>query len=168
MRQPVATIDIRRDLVGLLPRLRRFAMTLAGDAAGADELVQAACQRAIGKSNQWQGEGRLESRVYTLLRQQWTDDSRKRKPHAAPRTNVTDIRNAVRDRTSALDSDAIHQMIAEMPEGIASVFLLVAVEGHTYQQAADIMGVAATIIASQLALAKAHFASLADDHSHRY
>lgn len=75
MRQPVTTIDIRRDLVGLLPRLRRFAMTLAGDVR-ADELVQVACQRAIAKSSQWQGEGRLDSWVYTLMRQQqWAGGS---------------------------------------------------------------------------------------------
>jgi RNA polymerase sigma-70 factor (ECF subfamily) len=168
MRQPVTSIDIRRDLVGLLPRLRRFAMTLAGDSAGADELVQTACQRAIAKSNQWQGEGRLDSWVYALLRQQWSEDSRKRKPHAAQRTNVTDIRNAARDRATVMDSDAIHQMIAQMPDGIASAFLLVTIEGHTYQQSADIMGIAPTLIVSQLAQARMLFASLADDYIHRY
>src|SRR5262245_29259276 len=98
MRQPVTTIDIRRDLVGLLPRLRRFAMTLGGDTTSTDELVQAVCRRAIEKSNQWNGEGRLESWVYTLARQQWTDDNRRRKPHVAPAANITDIREASRDR----------------------------------------------------------------------
>ncbi|MDM9621693.1 sigma-70 family RNA polymerase sigma factor [Rhizobium sp. S96] len=168
MRQPVTTIDIRRDLVGLLPRLRRFAMTLTGDAPSADELVQSACQRAIAKSNQWNGEGRLESWVYMLQRQQWTDDSRRRKPQAAARSNVTDIRDATRNGASVIDTDMIHRMIAEMPEGISAAFLLVAVEGHSYQQAADIMGVGVNIIVSQLAWARLHFASVADHYPHRY
>ena len=34
--------------------------------------------------------------------------------------------------------------------------------------AGDIMGVAPTLIMSQLAQAKLHFASLADDHPHRF
>ena len=42
--------DLRRSLVGLLPKLRRFAMTLACDAADADALVLQACERAIAKS----------------------------------------------------------------------------------------------------------------------
>lgn len=168
MRQPATTIDIRRDLVGLLPRLRRFAIAIAGDAAWADELVQGTCQRAVARSNQWNGEGRLESWVYGLLRQQWTEENRRRRPQSASRSNVTDIRQAARERTSTVDPDAIHRMIAEMPEGLCSAFLLVVVEGHTYQQAADIMGVTAAIIVSQLALAKLHFASLADEHPHRY
>src|SRR5690349_6292685 len=103
MRQPATTIDLRRDLVGLLPRLRRFAITLAGDVAVADELVQAICQRAITKGHQWNGEGRLESWIYTLARQQWADDSRKRKPKASARSNVTDIREAARERSAAAD-----------------------------------------------------------------
>ena len=168
MRQPVTTIDLRRDLVGLLPRLRRFAMTLAGDAASADELAQVACERAIAKGNQWNGEGRLESWVYALARQHWSDDHRRRKPHPASRGNVTDIREANRDRTSLVDPDVIHRMIADMPEGTSSAFLLVVVEGHSYQQAADIMGVTINIVVSQLAAARLHFASVADNYPHRY
>ncbi|OWV90451.1 RNA polymerase subunit sigma-70 [Rhizobium sp. N122] len=169
MRQPATTIDLRRDLVGLLPRLRRFAITLAGEAALADELVQAVCQRAIAKGHQWSGEGRLESWIYTLARQQWTDDSRKRKPKASLRGNVTDIREAARERSTAPDPDAIHHMIADMPDGLSSVFLLVDIEGHSYQQAADIMGTPVANVASQLATARLHFAGLAGTHPiHRY
>ncbi|MET3855555.1 RNA polymerase sigma factor [Rhizobium sp. OAE497] len=169
MRQPVTTIDIRRDLVGLLPRLRRFAIALTGDTASADELVQTVCQRAVAKSHQWNGEGRLESWVYTLARQLWNEDGRKRRARtAAPKGNVTDIREAARERATVTDTDLIHHMLAEMPEGLASIFLLTVVEGHSYEQTADIMGIPATGVSAQLAAARLHFASLADDFHHRY
>ncbi|CAN7506795.1 RNA polymerase sigma factor [Rhizobium leguminosarum] len=169
MRQPATTIDLRRDLVGLLPRLRRFAITLAGEVAVADELVQAVCQRAISKGHQWSGEGRLESWIYTLARQQWTDDNRKRKPKASVRGNVTDIREAARERSAAVDPDTIHHIISDMPDGVSSMFLLVDVEGHSYQQAADIMGIPVANVVSQLAIARLHFAGLAGTHPiHRY
>ena len=169
MPQPVTTIDIRRDLVGLLPRLRRFAMTLAGDTAVADDLVQTVCQRAVAKSHQWNGEGRLESWVYTLARHQWAEDGRKRRTRPlSQKSNVADIRDAARERTPVADTDAIHRMIADMPEGISSLFLLVDVEGHSYQQAADVMGIAPSSVPAQLAAARLHFASLADEHHHRY
>ncbi|WP_064695829.1 RNA polymerase sigma factor [Rhizobium aegyptiacum] len=169
MRQPATTIDLRRDLVGLLPHLRRFAITLAGEAGVADELVQAVCLRAIAKGHQWNGEGRLESWIYMLARQQWAEDSRRRKPKASARGNVTDIREAARERSASVDPDAIHRMIAEMPDGVSSIFLLVDVEGHSYQQAADIMGISAASVVSQLATARLHFAGLAGTHPiHRY
>jgi RNA polymerase sigma-70 factor (ECF subfamily) len=169
MRQPVTTIDIRRDLVGLLPRLRRFAMTLTGDVAAADELVQSVCQRAVAKSQQWNGEGQLESWVYTLARHLWNDEGRKRRPRpAAPKGNVTDIREAARERTTVTDTDLVHRMLAEMPENLASIFLLTVVEGHSYEQTAEIMGIPAIGVSAQLAAARLHFASLADDFHHRY
>jgi RNA polymerase sigma-70 factor (ECF subfamily) len=169
MRQPVTTIDIRRDLVGLLPRLRRFAMTLTGDVAAADELVQSVCQRAVAKSQQWNGEGRLESWVYTLARHLWNDEGRKRRPRpAAPKGNVTDIREAARERTTVTDTDLVHRMLAEMPENLASIFLLTVVEGHSYEQTAEIMGIPAIGVSAQLAAARLPFASLADDFHHRY
>jgi len=59
-------------------------------------------------------------------------------------------------------------MIADMPEGTSSAFLLVVVEGHSYQQAADIMGVTINIVVSQLAAARLHFASVADNYTYRY
>jgi RNA polymerase sigma-70 factor (ECF subfamily) len=170
MRQPATTTDIRRDLVGLLPRLRRFAITLAGETAVADELVQAVCLRAISRGHQWNGEGRLESWIYTLARQQWADDSRKRKPRPAARGNVTDIRDAIRDRAAVVDADALHRMLVEMPEGVASIFLLIDVEGHNYQQTAEIMSIAIGSIAGQLATARLHFAALSGHNPpiHRY
>jgi len=170
MRQPATTTDIRRDLVGLLPRLRRFAITLAGETTAADELVQSVCLRAISKGHQWNGEGRLESWIYMLARQQWAEDSRKRKPRPAARGNVTDIRDAIRDRVAAVDTDALHRMLAEMPEGVASIFVLIDVEGHSYQQAAEIMGIAIGNVAGQLATARLHFAALSGHNPpvHRY
>ncbi|MDR7144288.1 RNA polymerase sigma factor [Rhizobium sp. BE258] len=169
MRQPVTTIDIRRDLVGLLPRLRRFAMTLTGDVAAADELVQSVCQRAVAKSQQWNGERRLESWVYTLARHLWNDEGRKRRPRpAAPKGNVTDIHEAARERATVTDTDLVHRMLAEMPENLASIFLLTVVEGHSYEQTAEIMGIPAIGVSAQLAAARLHFASLADDFHHRY
>ncbi|RVK63056.1 RNA polymerase sigma factor, partial [Sinorhizobium meliloti] len=64
MRPAAEMKDFRRDLVSLLPKLRRFAITLARNANDADDLVQEVCERAIARSHLWNGEGRLESWVY--------------------------------------------------------------------------------------------------------
>ncbi len=52
-------------------------------------------------------------------------------------------------------------MISDMPDGVSSMFLLVDVEGHSYQQAADIMGIPVANVVSQLATARLQFAGLA-------
>ncbi|RVN15818.1 RNA polymerase sigma factor, partial [Sinorhizobium meliloti] len=51
MRPAAEMKDFRRDLVSLLPKLRRFAITLARNANDADDLVQEVCERAIARSH---------------------------------------------------------------------------------------------------------------------
>ena len=44
---------VRGQIVALLPRLRRFALVLTRSRADADDLVQATCERAIGRLDLW-------------------------------------------------------------------------------------------------------------------
>ncbi|TCL74725.1 RNA polymerase sigma factor [Rhizobium sp. BK251] len=164
MRQPVTAIDIRRDLVGLLPKLRRFAMALTGDAASADDLLLAVCQRAITRSHLWNGEGRLESWIYTMARHQWVDEARKRKVRAnAGKGSVVEHMAHDAAHEKSVDAGEIHEMIASMPEGLACTFILVDVEGHDYKHTAEILGVSIGTVASQLAAARALLAKIAEE-----
>src|SRR6266446_10383832 len=49
-----ASAGFSDQLIAALPRLRRFARGLAGAAAEADDLVQAACERAPARSHQFE------------------------------------------------------------------------------------------------------------------
>lgn len=149
MNPSAASIDIRRDLVALLPRLRRFARTLVGDANAADALVQEVCARVILKSHHWKGECRLESWVFNQIRIGWNDECRKRsrqEPHAR--------HNAEGDEAS----DASKAFLG-MPEGLASTLLLVDVEGFDYSEAASILGVSPELLSSRLCAARLALAS---------
>lgn len=160
MRAPIAAPDIRRDLVGLLPKLRRFAVTLTGDAADADELLQKVCQRSVVKIHLWNNEGRLDSWLYAMTRQLWVEESRRHRVRAGSSKAM-----ATQQGASALQpvhpperSDG-HQAISALPEGLASIFLLVDVEGHSYKQAADILGIPLSMVAARLANARLAFAA---------
>ena len=48
-------------MLALLPRLRRFALGLARDAARADDLCQMTVERALRSRQQWQEGSRLDS-----------------------------------------------------------------------------------------------------------
>ena len=64
------------ELVELLPRLRRFARGLAQGAADADDLCQAAIERALKSRAQWQPGTRLDSWMYRITRNLWIDERR--------------------------------------------------------------------------------------------
>ena len=73
------TDEFRTRLVGLLPRLRRFALALTGDLDQADDLVQEACMRALSRIAQWQPGTRLDSWMYRIAQNIWLDRVRARK-----------------------------------------------------------------------------------------
>lgn len=147
MNPSAASTDIRRDLVALLPRLRRFALTLTGDATLADGLVQDVCARVILKSHHWKGEGRLESWVFNQIRTGVSEDGRKRNRHETTAEAI--------DGNAAIASKAF----LGLPHGLASTLLLVDVEGFDYSEAASILGITPELFSSRLCAARLALAS---------
>jgi RNA polymerase sigma-70 factor, ECF subfamily len=169
MSAPLAALDIRRDLVGLLPKLRRFAVTLTGDLGEADELVQNVCHRGITKIHLWNSEGKLESWLYTIARQQLTEEARRhRQRPTAAKAAAVDLRDpGMHPRINSVEANEGHQTVTSLAGGLASIFLLVDVEGYSYKQAADIMGIPVSTVASRLLNARQQLATRGDRHSPR-
>ena len=64
------------ELLTHLPRLRRVAHALARDRADADDLLQAAVERALTRRDQWQPGTRLDAWAIRILRNLWIDTVR--------------------------------------------------------------------------------------------
>lgn len=156
MNQPSTTTDIRRDIVALLPRLRRFALTLAGSSAEADELVREATARAIQKSHHWKGEGRIENWLFSLIRTTWTDELKKRRRGDHDGVAEPDLDN--RRRTG---------LILSLPDGLASAVLLTDIEGFTYVEAAAILGITTDLLSTRLCAARLSLAAAGNETSER-
>ena len=71
--------DVRAQLIALLPRLRRFALGLTGSRDDADDLVQAACERALNRLHQWEPDTRLDSWMFRIVKTIWIDQWRSQK-----------------------------------------------------------------------------------------
>ncbi|MCO6185410.1 RNA polymerase sigma factor [Rhizobium sp. L1K21] len=151
------------ELVRFLPRMRRFAITLTRNANDADDLVQEACEKTITKAHLRPPQAGFESWVYTMMRNMWIDEVRKRKVRLG-KGNV-DFSEQDELNVSPSGEDAIYiaqvkEMIQSMPEGLASVFLLVNVEGHSYREAADILGIPIGTVMSRLSTARLRLAEM--------
>jgi RNA polymerase sigma-70 factor (ECF subfamily) len=169
MRPAAEMKDFRRDLVSLLPKLRRFAITLARNANDADDLVQEVCERAIARSHLWNGEGRLESWVYAMTRNLWVDEIRKRKVRSAGAVDVfeRDEPHVEAMAEKAAYANQVQKMILSMPEGLASVFLLVNVEGHSYRETAEILGIPVGTVMSRVSTARLRLAAMLSENTER-
>src|SRR5215217_4726665 len=76
MTAPSITAD---ELRAAIPNLRAFAMSLCGNRDHADDLVQDALMRAWGKMDRFQAGTNLHAWLFTILRNHFHSEYRKRK-----------------------------------------------------------------------------------------
>lgn len=143
------------ELVGLLPRLRRFARGLARNPSDADDLCQAAVERALKSQHLWQDGTRLDSWMYRITRNLWIDDRRAAARRGVPAT-IDDAAVQVAG-AGAGDVEAgvlrgdVDGAMARLPDEQREVVLLVLVEGYGYREAAEILDVPIGTVTSRLA-----------------
>jgi RNA polymerase sigma-70 factor (ECF subfamily) len=143
------------DLVALLPRLRRFALSLTGSVAEADDLVQAACERALRARDQWEPGTRLDSWVYRIIRNLWIDTIRRRRTEGIVETIDEAVGVEGEDgrhvTETALTLTEVNNAVSELPHEQRAVLRLVCTEERSYQEAADMLGVPIGTVMSRLA-----------------
>jgi RNA polymerase sigma-70 factor (ECF subfamily) len=138
-------------IIELLPRLRRFARSLAGDVSDADDLVQVAIERALTRSEQLRDGAPLAGWMFGILRNAWIDEARAR----ARRRRVfvpEELGEQVADpQGSQAQILPVQQAMERLPDEQREVIGLVLIEGLSYREAADIVGVPVGTITSRLA-----------------
>jgi RNA polymerase sigma-70 factor, ECF subfamily len=144
-------------LVAVLPRLRRFARGLTGSAVEADDLVQAACERALARTHQFQAGTRFDSWMFRIVQTVWIDQIRARDIR---RTESEDAAMHVGSDESVRRVEArmalreVQAAIVTLPPEQRAALLLVTVEGLSYKEAAEVASVPVGTIMSRLARAR--------------
>ena len=142
------------DLLAILPRLRRFAASLSRDRADADDLCQAALERGLRARDQWQPGTRLDSWMYRIMRNLWIDEGRSRQraiqtfapEEAGEHVGYAGDRDVEAHLTLSDVDRAMQALSDEQREAIA----LVLVEGLSYKEAAEILGIPMGTLTSRL------------------
>jgi RNA polymerase sigma-70 factor, ECF subfamily len=146
--------DITAELVALLPRLRRFATSLAGAGAQADDLVQDALERALRKTHLYKPGTRLDSWVFRIMQNAWIDTVRAGKVRATSSIDVDGFDAAGVDGRTATEAavtlSRVRAAMAQMSPDHRIVISLVMVEGYSYREAAEILGVPEGTVTSRL------------------
>jgi RNA polymerase sigma-70 factor (ECF subfamily) len=146
------------ELVALLPRLRRFARSLCGDQALADDLVQGACERALKAQHQWEPGTRLDSWMFRILRNLWLDGVRKKRSEGVSEP-VDDMKGLAGEdgrqvAHASLLAGAVMQGVAALPEDHRRVLTLVCIEELSYREAAEALGLPIGTVMSRLSRAR--------------
>ena len=149
---------LRDHIVSLLPRLRRFGLSLTKDLDRADDLVQEACERALTRLDQLREGTRLDSWLYRIIYTQWIDTLRRRQI----RSDKLIVLSREAESTSAsTESDFqlsssidVHSALESLPEEHRAAVMLVCVEGYSYAEAAGVLKVPAGTVASRVSRAR--------------
>lgn len=144
-----------REIVDLLPRLRRFARALAGHAADADDLTQLTVERALGRRTQWIPGTRLDSWTMRIMKNAWIDEvrSRGRKGVVADAGALVErvADPSVASQDMRVEAMAIRQAMGRLPDDQRVAVALVLVEGLSYAEAAEVLEIPAGTLTSRLA-----------------
>lgn len=144
-------------LIAVLPRLRRFARGLSRSVTDADDLVQAACERALARRHQFQEGTRFDSWMFRIVQTIWIDqvrarDVRKENGDVAEERLGSD--EPVRRVEARLALDEVRRAVHRLQPDQRTALLLVTVEGLSYKEAAEVMQVPVGTIMSRLARAR--------------
>ena len=147
----------RADLIELLPRLRRFALTLCRNGDRADDLLQSACERALARHHQFERGTRMDSWMFTIVHSIWKNDIRREVTRRGIEDRMPDPVTFVdgeRDVVGKIFLSKVLSLVEALPEHQSSALMLVNVEGLSYAQAAEILDVPVGTVMSRIARAR--------------
>nr|WP_306850972.1 sigma-70 family RNA polymerase sigma factor [Luteibacter jiangsuensis] len=151
------------ELRPLLLRLRSFALGLARDMHVADDLVQSCIEQAIVKWSSRRVDGNLYGWLCAILYRQFLDGRR-----ASARFNrwMDILRGDDVDMAPSAEETWEHRSSIERLDDLSAeqraVLLLVSVEGMTYQDIAESLGVPIGTVMSRLSRARKAFRQAMD------
>jgi RNA polymerase sigma factor (sigma-70 family) len=151
---------VREELLAALPRLRRFARSLTGNRQDGDDLMQTTVERALERGLP-EGVDALPW-LFKVCKNLWIDEQRARAVRIkAAQTRELDEEPSVSGEAVALGELGLREVeraLEELPAEQRAVIALVAVEGLSYREAAEVLETPIGTVMSRLARARAALA----------
>jgi len=148
-----------REIVELLPRLRRLGRVLARAPADADDLVQLTVERALARRAQWRAGTRLDSWMFRIMKNAWIDESRARARRGDVFAPGEEGERAGADGAAAMEARLtareVESAMARLPPDQRIAVALVLVEGLSYQEAAEVLEIPPGTLTSRLVRGRA-------------
>jgi RNA polymerase sigma-70 factor, ECF subfamily len=155
----------RQQLLGAIPRLRRYARSLVFDANLADDLVQTALERALSHWHQF--DQRRDILVWTISIAHNAHIDERRREARMPRAEPHDDQSGPEDRLAAPSADiglrldliaALKQLPLEQREPL----LLVTLEQLSYAECAELLRIPIGTVMSRISRGRVALRALLD------
>jgi RNA polymerase sigma-70 factor, ECF subfamily len=156
----------RDQLLAELPYLRRFARSLCGDAALADDLVQDCAERALTKMHLYDPSRPLRTWLFAILRNLFISGLRRssREPVAKAVEMLGDHEGAqAPEQETRMSLELIEKALDALPPQQREVLVLVSLEELSYRETADVIGVPIGTVMSRLSRARSQLQGILEE-----
>ena len=154
--------ELDEQLRELIPRLRRFAVSLTRHASSADDLVQSTLERAITRWADKRLEGDLRAWLFSILYRQFLDAHRRTRRYARMLEFFTGRDDAQPSVERTVIAQTTLQAFDQLNPEQRALLLWVSVEGLSYKEVAEILDVPIGTVMSRLSRARQALRQLSD------
>ena len=149
----LARMNDAEDIVGLIPRLRRYARALAGERSAAEDLVQDTLERAWSKFHLYRRGTDLRAWLFTVMHNVYVNQLRAARPTVPLDDQMPELALPARETDTLVLRD-LDAAIRRLPLEQREVLLLVALEDMSYEQAARTLQIPIGTVMSRLSRAR--------------
>lgn len=143
--------DFKSDLMKTIPSLRAFAISLIGKVDRADDLVQETLLKAWANRDSFTPGTNLRAWLFTILRNEFYTFFRKRKREVEDADGAIAASVGIHpEQDGHLDLADMQSALKKLPVDQREALLLVSASDMSYEEAAEICGVAVGTIKSRV------------------
>ena len=147
--------ELRKELLDIIPNLRAFALSLTRAGDRADDLVQETLMKAWNKFHLFQEGTNLKAWVFTIMRNEFYSQMRKRGREVQDTDGVFSAQLATHPQQDGhMDMRDFRSALESLPEDQREALVLIGANGFSYDEAAEITGVAIGTIKSRVSRAR--------------
>jgi RNA polymerase sigma-70 factor, ECF subfamily len=151
----------RDDLIAAIPSLRAFGFSLTSRSDRADDLVQETLMKAWKHQSKFEEGTNIKAWLYTILRNEFYSQLRKRRREVEDADGQYSGRVLVQpQQLGHLDMADLKTALQKLPDDQREAIILVGASGFSYEEAADICGVATGTIKSRVSRARAKLSEM--------
>ncbi|MBX8801726.1 RNA polymerase sigma factor [Pseudochrobactrum asaccharolyticum] len=155
--------EFKRLMLAALPGLRAFAVSLSGQQDKADDLVQDTIMKAWGKRDSFEMGTNIKAWLFTILRNEFYSQMRKRGREIQDSDGFYTERLAVHpSQYGSLDLQDFRKALNELPDDQREAIILIGASGFSYEEAAEICECAVGTIKSRVSRARVRLQELLD------
>lgn len=166
--------EFKAALAEVAPHLRAFARGLCGDRDRADDLAQEAMMRAWAARHRYAAGTNFKAWTFTILRNNFYSEARRARFHGEYDELMAErVLMAPADQDKCLELRDVLRALEVIPDNYREALILVAAGNLSYEEIADICGIALGTVKSRICRARAMLSNIVEsgqlpDHRHNF